>query len=226
MPGFDILDQDSETEPNQAFDIQPYLDKYKTFIEDSKTKLSTLLETNQILDKKVAKTFLSMIDEGYDQMNKLSELMEFEVVENPEEITAKMDSLNNSLYVLMDQKFRDVLCSEEGFQWMNQKEYLKWVDVYYNFFAVSDHRPYLFTALEYSDLDLLLIADPFMEKNGKNNKTERYFTYLKILLKKYEKMKMLGVDQILEISNLNRLCSREIFIEETFRNFFKFKILN
>jgi hypothetical protein len=224
MTGFDMLDLDQETEVLSGFDVQIYVEEYKIFIDQSTEKLNDTLQKSTCLDKNVARSFLSIIDEGYDKINQLSEMMEYELVEDPEGITSKMDTMNSCLYQLMDQKFRSSLCSEQGFRMMNQKNYMQWVDIYYNFFCVSQDRSYLFTALEFSDLELLWISDLFMEKNGKNNKKPRYFTYLEILSKKYKNLKILGVDQILEISNLNNICSRQVNLGETFRNFFKFKI--
>jgi hypothetical protein len=196
MLGFDYLDQDEDTDVQQGFDVQIYVVEYKDYMKDCLDKLTEIFETQEHLDKKICKTFLSMLDEGYDKINALTEMMEYEVVEDPESITTQMDKENNRLYLLMDQKFRDELCSEEGYRLLNRKNYLEWVDVYYNLFCLTHHREYLFTALEYGDLDALFQIDLFMQKNGKNNKNPRYFTYLEILSKKYK----------------------------NFRNFFKFKI--
>ncbi len=178
---------------------------YSEFIEMSKETLIREIKPNHNLSNSTIKCFISFVQDALNILN--------EVSASPEEIY-QLDLESNVLYEILDEKYRSILLTSEGFHRMNRSDIMSEIDIYWNFFTVTKCPSYLFVSLENAPREHLEIIDFIYYKSGKENQRPRYETYLCAFKTNIRKNPKFLSDK--EIARLGRICSKDMKMKDIY----------
>lgn len=213
----DEENRDEGTEDEEESELERKIVAYHVFVREQRSLLQKDIQNNINLTKNIIRIFLSTLDQCYDMINEMRDLMRHEGIEEKERKIFELDEKLNPIYVLMD-KYRDSICSEEGMRRLNRLDFLNEVDIYYNLFICTGCPRYILCGLEYSSMEMLNVVDFIFFKEKRKNEMKRYKTYLLILCQKKRKDPNLLTDK--DMKTLSRICSRDEEIKKEFRRLF------
>lgn len=178
LPRMDGSEEETDEDIlNESEDeLQTKIKEYHNFLNEEQVKLKKEIQNNPTLTKNIIKIFLSILDHSYDLIGEISTLLEENNDKSSDHIYV-LDQKLNPVYKMMD-KYRDVICSEDGWRRMNRLDFLNEVDIYYNMFVCSQSLKYISFALKNSPQDMLNIVDVMFYKDGRENRRTRYETYM------------------------------------------------
>jgi len=217
---FSLLEDTSPIEEEDDCVSNQDIDEFNHFLDEQQSKLYKETQSNPTLTKNIIKTFLSILDHSYDLLDRIKESnIDEESDDASVNISEKIHNLDqrlNNFYKIMD-KYRDTICSEDGWRRMNRLDFLYEVDIYYNMFICCKSPRYILCALEHSPIDMLMTVDVMFYKDGRKNSKKRYETYFKLLKNlssksgdKQKKEELSERDKTL----LRKICKRDIQLQK------------
>ena len=210
-------ESDEESDEEREDELESKIIEYHRFLREQMEPFEREIQSNTNLSKNIIKIFLSILDHSYDLINEIILLMKREDVEDRPQKIFDLEQKTNPIYKWMD-KYRDMICSEDGLKRMNRLEFLNEVDIYYNMFICSGCPRYILCALEYSPWEMLNRVDFVFFKTGRKNEMKRYQTYLSILCVKQKKNPNLLNDR--DIRYLYKICAKNKELENEYKNLF------
>jgi hypothetical protein len=182
-------DDDRDGDRDGEDDINVKIQTYEESLERNLIKLKKKIDKSKDMNKDIIELFLLTLDDSYDHINEISTLCKRELVKDVGQKIYNLDKKLDRVYQMMD-KYRDSICTPEGFRKLNRFDFLYEVDIYYNLFLCNLSKSkeispveYILCGLEYSSVDMLAMIDVVFYKDGHENERKRYETYLSILSK-------------------------------------------
>jgi hypothetical protein len=177
MNTFEFLSCEDDSSSHSK-EITKDIQEYYQFIQESKERMEKCW-SEKYLSKNTIYLLFDILNDAYGYINYIKESFLYEDFYNAEEVLKMVDELDY-FYKQMD-KYRKFICSEDGFNAVNEIGDLLDIDFYYNMCIVNKNLDYLLTGLECSPDQLLNSVDIIYSKNDEINRKKRYQTYFQLL---------------------------------------------